>query len=158
MDTNLLATLRAKSASLRSELQSLEEKKAAISAELARLETAESVFREMTMDGVNIDLPGSATQRGAIRTLHRTITKREEILNGALELMESGPKHTEDILDALIAKGVSISGDDRKTQLRNVSAYLSKAKDEIGIAPTKSGWVTKGFMQALHEHQSQPRE
>ena len=158
MEHNLLSNIRAKASSLRERLQSLEDEMAAISAELVRLETAEAVFREMVPNGTNIASPEGAVQRGAVRSLQRTITKREAILNGALQLLEEGPLHTEDILSGLLAKGVDISGEDRKVQMRNVSAYLSRAKDEIGIETTKAGWVKKAFMQALHENQSQPRD
>ena len=125
-----------------------------IAAEITRLATAESVVREMSGD---IDLPKSFKVVKAFQVLRRE-TKRDQILKGALEFLEFGPLQTEEILSRLIANGVDIAGEDQQAKMSNVSSYLSKARKEIGIEHTKSGWAKKAFMQALHEHQAQPRE
>lgn len=160
MDTTFITKIRERAAELKDKKQSLEVEIANVSMELERLKTVESVYLEMNLDDVAAEAHSPVT-RAAITSLHRTITKREQILSGALELLQTGAKLTEEILDGLVGKGIVVSGEDRKTQLRNISAYLSKAKDEIGIESTRMGWMLKSQKvngDSVDPNASQPKD
>lgn len=157
MDTTFIDKIQERATSLQERKQFLEAEIANIAAELNRLNTAMAVYAEMG-GHAGATTTRSPVTRAAITSLHRTITKREQILSAALELLQSGAKPTEEILDGLAAKGIVVSGDDRKTQLRNISAYLSKAKGDIGIEATRLGWALKSAVNDATElNTSQPR-
>jgi hypothetical protein len=135
---NILQTINAKTFELEERIRVMNAEIEVIKAELVRLEAAKSVILELSPGAVS-NQPLVATWKDITATLSQN-TKRARILTIANELIQSGTKTTEEILDALNAKDVQVAGDDRKTQLRNLSAYLSRAKDELNIESTRLGW------------------
>jgi hypothetical protein len=75
-------------------------------------------------------------------TLKRTLSKREAILQGVLDVLGGGAQmHTEDLLKALAVKGIVVGGAD---PLSNLSAYLSRARAELSIDnDRRRGWSLK---------------
>ncbi|WP_044529342.1 hypothetical protein [Herbaspirillum sp. B65] len=147
---DLLTQISEKTDDLRVTRERLMRELALIDAELKKLEAAKEVFLSFinppisTKPAVRHPVGSySVTIEGFAEGV-RTASKRDRILFVADELLKDGfPRTTEEILSKLDEAGVQLSGGDEKTQLRNLSAYLSKAKAELQIESTKYGWVKK---------------
>jgi hypothetical protein len=126
--------------SKQAELSKTQSKAFELQQEIADLEAAVKVLSKYATFAK--PSANAATKTAALRTLHKTITKREQILSIAQsEILEKQPILTEVLLEMISVKGVTISGNDKKTQLANLSAYLSRGKEELGIEPSRHGWI-----------------
>lgn len=146
MNENTIIKIRAQAGKIRIQQTELQKQQAQIAAtlreleaELLDLETTERVLQRLGVaDDHGVVKP--SIQIAATGALRKKITKREQILTGAAELLQAGIQTTDQLLDDLELKGVEITGSDRKTKLRNLSAYLSRAKDELGLESSRLGW------------------
>lgn len=145
----LLAQIGEKTDDLRVARDRLMRELALIDAELKKLESAKEVFLSFTNPPVS-SRPTVRHQTGLGVVVegfvdgYRMASKRDRILSVADELLKDGfPRTTEEILAKLDEAGVGVSGSDEKTRLRNLSAYLSKAKAELRIESSKVGWVKR---------------
>ena len=133
---NDLSELRAEKSRLQAEL-------AVVDKRLIDLEVTERVLKSYGLGVAEVAQETAPPARAiALRQFSKSITKREQILTVAAELLKIGPVQTEALLDALDQRGISVSGDDRKAQIRNLSSYLSRAQTELGISATRAGWAT----------------
>lgn len=126
----------------------LQAQKAAMEVELSKVvnELADLEVTARMMRKYGIETPAEEDQAApmravALKQLDRTISKRERILGVASEMLASGPLLTEALLAELGIRDITVSGDDRTSQIRNLSSYLSRAQAELGIKATRSGWT-----------------
>jgi hypothetical protein len=145
MSTETIIKLRTKSAELRMQQSELQKQYAQIATalenvgtELADIETAERVLQKLDVSNGE---PSTRIQNAVVSTLRRTITKREQILTAVAGMLTEGTLTTDHMLDALAKQGIEITGTDRKIQLRNLSAYLSRAKADLGLEVSRNGWT-----------------
>ena len=133
---NDLSDLRAEKLRLQAELSAVEKR-------LIDLEVTERVLKTYGLGVIDSAQVSSTPARAtALRQFSKSITKREQILTVAAELLKSGSVQTEALLDALDQREIGVSGDDRKAQIRNLSSYLSRAQADLGITATRAGWAT----------------
>jgi hypothetical protein len=126
--------------SKQAELSKAQSKVVELQQEIADLEAAVKVLAKYA--ALVSPQADASVKNAAVRTLHRTITKREQILSIAhAEVLEKQPILTDVLLEMILSKGVTISGGDKKAQLANLSAYLSRGKEELGIEPSRHGWI-----------------
>lgn len=68
-------------------------------------------------------------------------SKRERVLSLAMKLIEKGPALTDEILEQAERDGIRFASNERASKLGNISAYLSRAKKDLGITTSRKGWV-----------------
>lgn len=125
---------------LQSQKAALEADLAKVAKELADLDVTARMMRKYGIEMPVADQP-TPMRTVALRQLDRTISKRERILGVASEMLTSGPMLTEALLAELARRDISVSGDDRTSQIRNLSSYLSRAQAALGIKATRAGWA-----------------
>lgn len=120
---------------LQSEIAKLRAEKERIDASINEIDSALKVFAKYSSDE-------EKTPIAAQTSLRRTISKREQIFNGVMEILSDGKtRHTDEVLKELAARGVEVGGDKPEA---NLSAYLSRAKTELGLdADRRYGWSLK---------------
>ena len=132
--------ITAATALLQSQKAALEADLAKVAKELADLDVTARMMRKYGIEMPVADQP-TPMRTVALRQLDRTISKRERILGVASEMLASGPMLTEALLAELARRDISVSGDDRTSQIRNLSSYLSRAQAALGIKATRAGWA-----------------
>lgn len=108
--------------------------RARIDAEIADIDQALKVINKY---GSEQDLLGSAAMAMNMLAHPRGMTKQQQIIQGAIEVLVNGKiLHTAELLSELQKQGIDIGGSNPEA---NLSAYLSKAK-EVFKNDRKYGW------------------
>lgn len=143
---------------LQSQVNVLQERIVASQVELEKLKTAAEVLASLGSIEQITTSSTSASEAmfhaAAVRSLGPNITKRARILAAVEAILKSGSRQTDDLIDDLASRDVVIVGEDRKSQIRNLSAYLSRAKAELGLHTSRLGWSLnsqKGESSAVTE-------
>lgn len=114
------------------ELAQLRAQRSLIDASINEIELALKVVARYASNAGKPAIPAQIS-------LRKTLSKREQILEGVLAILADGKaRHTDVLLKELSASGVEIGGDIPEA---NLSSYLSRAKDELGLnADRRNGW------------------
>ena len=84
-------------------------------------------------------LSGLAPDGGEVIEISRPLTVKETVITKCQQLLEDGrPRHTRDLLDALMVMGVKLRG---KNRLLQVSAILSK--EDRFVSDRARGWTLR---------------
>lgn len=145
---NLNTTLSQLEASNKQKLESLmlkiDQLKAQLLAaeqEAADIQAAKRLFSKSSSVAPTFVGGSTLIRNAAISTLPKTLSKREAILGAAHQIItDFQPVLTDVLLEKIIASGVQISGEGTKGQLANLAAYLSRAKTQLNIKPSRRGW------------------
>lgn len=74
---------------------------------------------------------------------HKASTKRERILNAAMEILSDGQRRfARALLPELVARGVKVSGRNEDIQRTNLAAYLSKS-GKFEASNKLGGWTIR---------------
>jgi predicted RNase H-like nuclease (RuvC/YqgF family) len=139
MDTSTIAKILA---SKQEERMTIAAKLIELDQEIGELESTLKVLAKYSEAIRSKRASASEGGESAVNMVRRSHTKREQILSSALhEITEKQPILTEVLLEMIEKRGVNISGEGKKGKLANLSAYLSRAKEELGIMPSRQGWM-----------------